>query len=263
MNKDTGQNMARSSTNDMHLESRVGHLEGTMETLAQEVRVTSESVREVTHTLSKVKDEIFARLGSLTAPRWPLIISIGTLLITILGLAGTIVALMLSGQRDAIETLKSQYVSLQTESSTGKLEDGRNMEWRNNVTKVLVDLDVKLQKEANLLIDKTESKITALDTKLQLEFNNTNRILDGELKEIREQIVDLRKWRLGHNEEDSFRHGQLSTLADMLKDKLTIIEARQYDINSLVHQLDVLRLQMPIQNSTSLPIIKPKAKEFD
>jgi hypothetical protein len=127
-----------------HLDSRVGRLEGTMENLAAEVKATSESVRDISRSMGGFKEEILSRLGTIAAPRWPLIVSVGTLLLTIICLGGTIIALLMSGQRDAIETLKVQNQVVQSNLYNDRYETGRSSVIRDELKSDISDLNTTI-----------------------------------------------------------------------------------------------------------------------
>jgi len=85
------------------LDTRVGRLEGVVTTLSKEVQDITRAVRDITNSLGTFKEDILARLGTATAPKWPLIAGVCSMLLTILGLCGTIVAILLSGHGQAIK----------------------------------------------------------------------------------------------------------------------------------------------------------------
>jgi len=170
-----------------HLESRVGKLEGTMETLAEGLKTTSTNVDKLINQQNQFKEEVLGKLGSLTAPKWPLILSFIMAGLTILGLVGTVMAFMMSGQRDAIETLKSQIQIAQVNELNNKYTDGQTSIIRENITRDITDLK-----------------------------NN---------------ILDIQKWRTFHENEDSKLHGEEYARMGKLDKDVEKIEQRQYSHN--------------------------------
>lgn len=130
----------KKDTSNEHLESRVGKLEGTMETLAEGLKTTSANVDKLINQQNQFKEEVLGKLGGLTAPKWPLILSFIMAGLTILGLVGTVMAFMMSGQRDAIETLKAQIQIAQANEMNNKFEDGKTSILREKIFTDITDL---------------------------------------------------------------------------------------------------------------------------
>ena len=84
------------------LDSRVGRLEGVVETLSNEVQDTTKAVRVMAESFGNFKEDVLERIGTATAPKWPLIASLTTMMLTVFGLCGTVVAILLSGQGELI-----------------------------------------------------------------------------------------------------------------------------------------------------------------
>jgi hypothetical protein len=164
--------VAQQNNTNMQLESRVGRLEGAMETLATEVKTTSENVREISKSMTGFKEEILARLGTIAAPKWPMIIGVVSLLITILGLGGTIIAMMISGQRDAIETLKNNIGAMNSCMYNERYETGQTSVVKAQLTdniKQLHDDVADLQKwryeherDSSACMGETKAKLESL-----------------------------------------------------------------------------------------------------
>lgn len=174
---------SNANTNE-HLESRVGKLEGTMETLAEGLRTTSTNVDKLINQQNLFKEEVLGKLGTLTAPKWPLILSFIMAGLTIFGLVGTVMAFMMSGQRDAIETLKAQIQTAQINELNNKYEDGKTSIIRENIT--------------------------------------------NDLSSLKSSILDVQKWQVLHENEDSKLHGEEIAKLGKLNSDVEKIEQRQY-----------------------------------
>jgi len=192
-----------------HLESRVGRLEGVLDNFAQELKATGQSVREISNSLSNFEKDILGKLGTATTPKTSIIFTYATLLITIMGLCGTIVAIMISGQRDSIETIKAQQMNIQQVEANNKLEDGKNMMWRELVNNFMQE-DVLKDKEA----------IKALEDKILTTYT-------GKFNNLEELVLTLRNWRLEHVEQNSKFTGEVLSKLKILEILINKIETNQ------------------------------------
>ena len=85
-----------SKNKDEQMDSRVGRLEGVVEALVN-------SVRSMTDSLGSFKDDILNKLGKASEPKWPLLATLTTIILTLFGLCVAIVTILLSGQGEAIQ----------------------------------------------------------------------------------------------------------------------------------------------------------------
>jgi hypothetical protein len=176
----------------IQLEGRVSKLEGAMTTLVEEVKETSVNVREIGKALGGLKEQVFDRISVAAAPKTSLILTLVTLLITILGLGGTIIALMLSGQRDSIETLKAQTYALQTHQLSNEFKSGQVSVWGEQIQEELIP--------------------------------------------IKQEVKDIRAWKLQHARDTALVEGANTAQIDMLKQQLECM-ANSGNFDKLYQQL--------------------------
>ena len=229
------------SNKQIALESRVDHLEGTMETLAQEVRTTNLNMQKISDNFSIFREDLLRRIGEITQPKWPLLLSAATLILMILGLGGTIVSLTVSGQRELIKSQEIQIsklfeveIATKFEMAKGQIRDEQLVkevaETRELSKTAIKELDIILQREMRLLNDTLTAKIVSVDEKIQNEFK-------GEMRNILETIIDIKKWRL----ETARIIGTIESKIEDLEKIITIIETRQHENTKAIGQLDYFR----------------------
>lgn len=172
------------SKQSSQLDSRVGRLEGVVQTLSTEVQEITRAVRAITDSLGTFKEDVLSRLGVATAPKWPLIASLVTMLLTIFGLCTTIITIVLMGQGDSIHQNRESIMRLQEKFVQIAYESGEMHSWRQSVEGSIGDLKSGFQAQ-----------------------NNT----------IRENHKDFCQWRLSHSEESSYAFGRLDTTVNSLK----------------------------------------------
>lgn len=224
-----------------NLDTRVGRLEGAVETLIQNEQEIARNVKDIAHAVTIFKEEILSKIGTATAPRWPLILGFATLILTVVGFSIGLLTFLLSGQSGMITENKVAVKTLSDKLYDTRYEDGRADTWRENATKTLVDLDTKLQREMSLLNEASSSRAKAVEERFQREFTIIDKALSDRVYEILSQLTDLRKWRLEHEESDSKVHGQTSTSIEYINDMLRKIEERQY--NDRVNRLGCLECE--------------------
>ena len=210
------------------LDGRVWQLEGAVNSLVHEVEATSKSVKEIAFGMGQFREDVLAELSKASTPKWPLIIGIGSILFTMLGLAGTVIALIISGQRELIAINTSTIADMKKTDISSSFEDGRNSEWKHHVDREIIALDVKLQKEMNLINETANIKISGLDEKLQREMrllNETNLLRTSILDT---NIIDLKAWRLKHTEVDANSWGTTMAKLEHLLDQTKQLESRQF-----------------------------------
>jgi hypothetical protein len=214
----------------MTVESKTtAHLEGRVEQLEGAVSSVSKDLKDLSTGFNVFKEELLGKIGSMTAPKWPIISIIATFIVMVLGLSGTIVSLIMSGHQAEIQANQHDLRSLEREFSDQNIEHGQWKTWSTMVDKNLFSLDEKLQREMNLINITTESKIKGLDDKLQAEFGYSNKIHDTSTTDIKETIANLKNWRLSIEERYNEAIGKLNAKQEMVLDELKKVEARQYD----------------------------------
>lgn len=161
--------------NPQNIESRVGKLEGAVEALSHDVQEIHDIVRSSAQEQQNFQKQILNEMGKATAPRWPLIASIGSLVIALLTLVGGIISIIVSGQGEAITKANNQIEQLQSRIYDTRYEDGKNAAWKEEVSKNFNDLYDKIK---------------------------------NELRVTEDQVVELKKWRITHVEEDAYRWGK-------------------------------------------------------
>ena len=167
-------------SNTTTLDLRVGRLEGTMEQIQKDVQENSRVLEDLTQTIGIFKDSIMSKIGQATAPKWPIIISIGSLIMTILLLVGGGFTIVMSGQTEAIKTIQAD-VDINTKNRMNEMyEQGQNASFKESIGKHLIRTD-------NFIEDIREKQISVLKTISHLEAHSQT--LDEQIK-----IVDNRRY---------------------------------------------------------------------
>lgn len=215
---------------NVNIESRMGRAEGILESVVHEMGEIGKNQKELSNGMSLFREEVLAHISRVSAPKWPLIAGVLTLVLTIITMGGSIVGMIMSGQNANISRLDMIMQKQQEGEATNKFEDGQTVMWRKMVDKALVDLDDRLQREMRLINATTDSKITALDDKIQKEFYNTIKNHDERTIALQEQMKEFFRWRL---EWATTRSG-LSDKVSALEKYLDKIENRQFEIKTQV-----------------------------
>ena len=182
-------------TRNKNLDSRVGRLEGVVQSLSQEVQDVTKAVRDITASLSTFKEDVLARLGMATAPKWPLITAVGSMLLTIFGLCGTIIAILLSGQSGAIQD-NHQILNQHQERFTQLAhEQGVSSAWKEVFT----------------------TRIESLDKTLSNKILSSNENTQNQINELRRTLEVINAWKLIHQSDSNYKFGRLDTLTDNCK----------------------------------------------
>ena len=168
------QNITSKSNSDMsskheEIDSRVGKLEGIVSTLARDIQETSRAVREQGEntnrgfkeqqqalsdfqgSMSKFKEDVLAHIGSATAPKWPLIVSSIMVVVMILGLSGSVFAVIMSGQKDAIARNSHVIEEIQTMHINTAFESGKMVGWREKMDLQVNNLHIEHEKDVDEL----------------------------------------------------------------------------------------------------------------
>lgn len=235
----------------LHMNTRVGRLEGVVETLTRDIQEVSKAVGAVGKQVGDLKDtfadslsknredfntqieHVVDRLTSAHKPQWQTISSFVVLAITVLGMAGAVVGLILSGQSDNLKQLQVQVAASQMAEVTKAHDDGKTEAVREYTTLAIKELkrdnenthgamDISLQREMRLLNDTIVTRIVSLDEKLQHEFGK-------ELLNLKELVAELKKWRLEHTEHSATSSASQEVKIENIQKLLDKLEARQYE----------------------------------
>ena len=206
----------KSSQESDHIDTRVGRLEGVVESLTNDIREISRNIntmgkeignfREtIGNALARMRDESTNQLNAVTdrlttssKPQWQTISAFVVLAITVLGMAGAVVGLMLSGQSDRITRLQNDTGAIAERMFASQYDKGKSDAFAAETSSHLSKLDTTLQREMGLMVTAADAKIVALDDKLQTELRLDRNGLEADVARIAAEIQDLRAWRLMH-----------------------------------------------------------------
>lgn len=209
----------------LQLESRVGRLEVGVELLTKEIQEIGQNVHSLSSGLGDFKEKILANIGQATTPKWPLIVSIGSLIITIMALAGGIASIMFSGQTEAIKEVQAVAKYLTNKQLDDAFVNGQVSAWRPQINEDIKGLNDKFQTQANLLVDSSKLRTQALSDKFDGEF----KVINTRLQNLSDLYEDIRGWRLKHSEEDMKDRATVLTRIEDTRDVVNKLEHRQYD----------------------------------
>jgi chromosome segregation ATPase len=236
---------------DSRMDTRVGRLEGVVESLTRDIQEVSQNIsmmgkeigqfREmIGDTLTRMRDSfndqintVTDRLTASTKPQWQTISAFAALAITLLGMAGAVVGLMLSGQSDNIADLKRENTVITERMFNNQYEKGKSDAFAAEVAGHLDKLDHSLQREMALITATTEAKISGLDEKLQMELRLHCKNTAEDIARITDDISEIRKWRLEHAEKGSATDAEIKAKQDMLIKLLDDLESR------MQHETDI------------------------
>jgi len=229
------------------MDTRVGRLEGVVETLTHDIQEVSHSVSLVgtqigelkdmfTDTISKLRDTfssqletVTSRLTQSTKPAWQTITAFVSITIVMLGMAGAVVSLILSGQAENIKQVQINTNSISDRLFTSQYEKGKNDALSSQLVKSIIDLDTKLQKETSLTVSVTDAKLSGLDTKIQLEMELIRKKTDADVENSKIDIANIKEWRLRHAEEDAATGAETETKVEVLEKKIEELDKRQWE----------------------------------
>ena len=129
------------------IESRVGRLEGAVDTLAGSVKTIGNDVSTLSAGFNDFKQIIIEKIGKVSTPKWPLIISVATLVVTIILMGATLTAFLFSGQESAIRHNENTIVTIQDNLMNQEFSRGQNEVWKENIVERINSLDTKAKKE--------------------------------------------------------------------------------------------------------------------
>jgi hypothetical protein len=239
--------MPKNEADGNHIESRVGKLEGILDTLIEAGKQQTHNIdllskdigdmREmfangmasIRDTFSNQLEKVASRLTNQTKPQWQTISAFGALVITLLGMAASIVALIMSGQNENIQGLKHEAALVSDRMFDRQYERGKSDAFIAETGTHLKTLDSTLQREMSLLNATTEAKITGLDTKLQLELELVRKNLETSILDNAAALKDVREWRLRHTEHGTAIDAEVCARQQIIKEKLDKLDERQWD----------------------------------
>lgn len=232
---------------DIQMNTRVGKLEGVVETLTRDIQEVSHSVgilgsninalRDLmSDSLSKMRDgftsqlsEVTDRLTTSAKPQWQTISAFAALALTVLGMAGTIIALVMSGYAENIQGLKHDTSVITDRMFLSQYEKGKSDAFAANVSNHLSSLDSTLQKEMSLLNATTESKVAGLDAKIQLEIEAIRKNIEASIEQNKSDLENMREWRLNHVTDTASLQGMLKAKQEFIEKQLAELNDRQWN----------------------------------
>jgi hypothetical protein len=230
------------ASEDSHkIDTRVGRLEGVVETITRDVQEMSRSVsalgKEIgdlrnlfTDSMSKLRDMfssqidmVAGRLSQSARPNWQAIIAI-------VALAGALAAYVMNANWQAIQEAKAKLVTSEEHYARSQYEKGRTDAFVEEAGVKLRSLDEKVQREMVLVNNATEAKLAGLDVKVQQEMREIRRALESTAMDAKEQIIDLRKWRLDSAATTAANDAKLNAKQEMVVERLNKMEDRQWSL---------------------------------
>ena len=169
--------MNKISNNTATLDLRVGRLEGTMEQIQKDVQDNSRILGDLTQTIGIFKDSVMSKISQATAPKWPMIVSIGSLIMTILLLVGGGFTIVMSGQSESIREIQSDIDVLTKQQLNDAFERGKSIANKEALSEHLVRTDVFIEdirgKQIEVLknISDLQSHVKSLDEQTKIIDN--------------------------------------------------------------------------------------------
>ena len=166
--------MNKTPNDKVTLDLRVGRLEGTMEQIQKDVQENSRVLVDLTQTIGIFKDTVMSKIGQATSPKWPIIVSIGSLVITILLLIGGGFTFAMSGQADSIKAVQSDVDSLIEQKIKDSYDHGRASADKDAINAHLLRTDTFTEDIRNKQIDvlkvisAQEAKIKNLEEQIKI-----------------------------------------------------------------------------------------------
>jgi hypothetical protein len=237
-------NGAPATEYDHKMDTRVGRLEGVVESLTQNIQEVSQNInvmgRElgsfkevVSDTLSRTREGFTSQLEAVTnrmtasaKPQWQTITAFVALAITVLGMAGAVVGLMLSGQSERITRLQNDTATITDRMFLNQYEKGKSDAFAAETSSHLTKLDTTLQREMALIKQTTDSEIRGLDDKLQTELRLDRANNADYHDKIAEILKELRNWRLEHVETGAAIDARLTAKQEMVLDLIKGLDER-------------------------------------
>ena len=229
---------------DHRMDTRVGRLEGVVESLTRDIQEVSQNIntmgkeignfREmVGDTLTRMREGFNTQLESVTdrlttssKPQWQTISAFVALAITVLGMAGAVVGLMLSGQSERITRLQDDTKIVTTQMFNNQYEKGKSDAFAAETSSHLAKLDTTLQREMGLMQQTTDAKINSLDDKLQTELRLDRKNSEISIAQINEVLKDFRAWRLEIVKDGATNDARLAARQEMVLDLIKALADR-------------------------------------
>lgn len=238
---------------DHRMDTRVGRLEGVVESLTRDIQEVSANIstmgrelgsfREmIGDTLTKMRDGFNDQLNTVTdrlttnaKPQWQSIFAFVAMGLTVLGMAGAVVSMLFSGQAANIVRLQNDTAVVTERMFANQYEKGKSDAFASETSSHLAKLDTTLQREMTLMQQTTDSKIQGLDDKLQIEIKLDRKNYEDYDSRILEILKELRSWRLEHAVKSSENDAKLQAKQDMLIDQLHTFDNRMDRADSRYH----------------------------
>jgi hypothetical protein len=238
---------------DHRMDTRVGRLEGVVESLTRDIQEVSANIstmgrelgsfREmIGDTLTKMRDGFNDQLNTVTdrlttnaKPQWQSIFAFVAMGLTVLGMAGAVVSMLFSGQAANIVRLQNDTAVVTERMFANQYEKGKSDAFASETSSHLAKLDTTLQREMTLMQQTTDSKIQGLDDKLQIEIKLDRKNYEDYDNRILEILKELRSWRLEHAVKSSENDAKLQAKQDMLIDQLHTFDNRMDRTDSRYH----------------------------
>ncbi|MFA5766918.1 MAG: hypothetical protein WC919_03280 [Candidatus Paceibacterota bacterium] len=221
------------SESDHRMDTRVGRLEGVVESLTNDIREVSQNINAISkelgnfretigNALSRMRDESVNQLNTVTdrltnasKPQWQTISAFVALAITLLGMAGAVIGLLMSGQAQSIADLKNDSSVIAERMFQNQYEKGKSDAFAAETSSHLMKLDSTLQREMTLMQQTTDSKIAAVD-------KNVN----DYISKVQDALKDFRAWRLEHATKGADLDATLTAKQNMIIEQLRALEGR-------------------------------------
>jgi len=190
---------------DHRMDTRVGRLEGVVESLTRDIQEVSQNInmmgkemgnfREmIGETLTRMREGFTAQIESVTdrlttsaKPQWQSIFAFVAMGLTVLGMAGAVVGMLFSGLGANMARLQNDTAVITERMFSAQYEKGKADAFAAETSSHLTKLDTTLQREMTLMQQTTDSKIAAI-----------NKSVDDNVNKVQETIKDFRAWRLEH-----------------------------------------------------------------
>jgi hypothetical protein len=216
---------------DHRMDTRVGRLEGVVESLTRDIQEVSQNIsmmgkemgsfREmIGDTLTRMREGFTAQIESVTdrlttsaKPQWQSIFAFVAMGLTVLGMAGAVVGMLFSGQAANVNRLQNDTAIITERMFSAQYEKGKADAFAAETSSHLIKLDTTLQREMTLMQQTTDSKITAVD-------NNVNSYID----KVQDALKDFRAWRLEHATEGAKIDASLTAKQEVVLEKLRNLE---------------------------------------
>ena len=240
---------------DSELPSRVGYLEGEMQTLTTNVQevtrglglvgeqlnkavaMLGSEIGELRNLMSEKLDQVSTRMGTAidtmavrlqtqAKPNWQVIV-MGV------GMAGGLLAFIFSTYYGAVNETKGKTELLSTQYAAAQYERGKTDERAYHISQAIAEdperfreLASRLQRETVQINLTTEAKLKAVDERLQAEIAAVKRESEIQLRESEGQIADFRKWRIETIKDNSEFRGCAVSRLNLAEERLKTAEDR-------------------------------------